>query len=348
MFVLVINSLNCKHNVTGPSPSPPITGNYQLCYDGYGKIKTNNISGSNPQVVSIDSISGQQDQTPQWSPDGRYIVYQSLIPGIGNPFVFVYDLQKGTHTNLTSDGGIASSFPHWTPNGKIYFSYQRPALSPAAMYIMNPDGTNKIKISDDSAAVIYFYSDSYTFLSVRGSAIYKTNLDGSLNELVLQLPPPGATQFINVGDFNPFTGELLVNTNTVQGLSSAIATFNAETKQMNLIFADSGFLLAGERYSKDYSKIVFCELNAMTKSDEFLCILENGTNRRLVELKGGAGSEWFDFNPMEFSPDNKLVAYAKNVTHGVTWTSYLYVVEISTGTTQYIDKGFYVSWNPAR
>jgi hypothetical protein len=107
---------------------------------------------------------------------------------------------------------------------------------------------------------------SYTFLYVDGTKVYKTNIDSTSNEFILELQP-SSNQFFTIRDFNQLTGELLVNTNTIPGSSSAIATYSAETKQLNVMLkADTGYALMGQRYSKDYSKIVFIESNTICSS----------------------------------------------------------------------------------
>lgn len=59
---------------------------------------------------------------PDWSPDGRYLVYSSDKSGVQN--LYVHDMQTGTDQRLTSrdDAAVAAS---WSPNGsKIAFQNQ--------------------------------------------------------------------------------------------------------------------------------------------------------------------------------------------------------------------------------
>jgi eukaryotic-like serine/threonine-protein kinase len=51
---------------------------------------------------------------PRLSPDGRWVAVS--VDSDSGSDVWVYDLQRGTRTRLTSDG--ASGFPVWTPDGK--------------------------------------------------------------------------------------------------------------------------------------------------------------------------------------------------------------------------------------
>ena len=57
----------------------------------------------------------------------------------------------------------------------------------------------------------------------------------------------------------------------------------------------------------------------------------------------------FSWNQMQFSPDDKYIAFSKNYWQSgewIWWKEYLYVVDITTGVTTLVDKGFNPSWNP--
>jgi Tol biopolymer transport system component len=206
-----------------------------LCYEkfvnNHWEIFTNNISGINPQNISNYY---DDDEYPQWSPDGRYIVYSRSQP-IGGLLIIVYDTKTQTSKDI-SDGGEADLQPQWTPDSKVFFGYPHTWSKYQGTYLMNPDGSDRKKILD-TTGTIYFYNDSYTFLYIVDTKVYKTNIDNSLNELVLELPSHSSNDFVTIRDFNPLTGDLLVNTNTISGSSNAIATFNVENKLVKLLIA---------------------------------------------------------------------------------------------------------------
>ena len=326
----------CKDEGTAPGVTdenfPADGGENTLCYEksynGSWEVFTNNIAGTNPQNISNNAAD---DEYPQFSPDGRYISF--LRNGAQE---FVYDYMAGASTNL---GG--ANWPlTWTPSGKLCFA------APAAVYVMNPDGTEKKKILD-SAATTYFYQDSYSFLYINtltGSKVYKTNIDHTLNKFVLDLEP-SPSQFLTVRDFNGITGELLVNTNTVPGSASAIATFSVQTKQLNAVLkAEEGYTLYFQRYSRDFSAIAFIE---HSNQDEYLSIVKAGAKKRLVRIPASAPAVTFSYNGMAFSPDGRYIAFSE-VVYGsgvwVSWTEYLYVVDVSSGALYFVDKGFHPSW----
>jgi hypothetical protein len=215
---------------------------------------------------------------------------------------------------------------------------------------MNPDGSGKKKILNFSAS-IYFYQDSYTFLYINGTEVHKTNIDSTFDVLMLVLPPPAQEQYVTIRDFNPITGEFLVNTNIIPGLSNVIAAYSVETKQFKVFVTNhDGYNVGAPRYSKDYSKITFFEVDTTTYTKEYLSVFENGKSRRIVQLIGStSGGDFFDASPLGFSSDSKYIAFVKNVSPGgswVSWKSYVYTVEVATGITCNVDLGFSVNWSP--
>jgi Tol biopolymer transport system component len=340
IFIFLVSITGCKDKITSPS----IDGNYLLCYtksyNGYGEIFINNIMGTDPQDIS--NYPNNNDY-PQWLPDGRFIVYSRSI-SIGGPLVIVYNIKNKTETNLTSDGGGASLTPQWTPNGKVYFAYQRPIGSTTTAYLINPDGSDKKRIWTLPS---YFYQDSFTFLIVDGTNnVYKTNIDSTINEFVYYLG--NLNQYTAIQGFNPFTEELLLSLK-IDDSTNAIATYNLNSKKVNILLAnEKGYAFGQLKYSRDYTKIAFIEIETASGkyNEEYLSILENGEKRRLVKL---TGDEWFDYNPIQFSYDGRYIAYSKNIYQSgqwISWNSYLYVVDASSGTLQYIDEGVCASWNP--
>jgi len=276
------------------------------------------------------------DDYSQWSPDGRYIVYSRSV-SISGPLVIVYDKKNKTETNLTSDGGGASLTPQWAPNGKVYFAYQRPIGSTTATYLMNPDGSDKRKIWTLPS---YFYQDSYTFLYIDGTnKVYKTNIDSTINEFVLDLGT--LNQYVAIQGFNPNTEELLISP------KDTVGTYSIRTKSLAILLtAEGGYTFFQLKYSKDYSKIALIE---HSDKDEYLSILQNGVKKRLLQIPASSPPVRFSYIPMQFSADGRYVAFSKQVYNSGQWISWrddLYAVDINTDILYYIDEGRAPSWNP--
>ncbi len=354
-LVLIALQGGCAHEVVGPNPNPevdsivnpPLSGNFVLCYTmsvaGHWNVL---ISGSRSLNLSVSTgaLPSQDDEYPQWSPNGNFILFQRSLSVFG-PTAEVFDVKHDTCFNATSDGGVVALPPGWTPSSELYCAYQAPVGTPTATYLMNPDGTQKKRILS-GAANIFFYSDGHSFVYRNGSNWYRTDVDSTVNEFILN-EQPGGNQHITVQDFNGTNGDFLVNTNMVQGYSSVIGTFNAGTGvQKEIIFADPGFTLAFERYSPDHSKIVFVEIGA---SDQYLSIWWNGAKRRLVHLPHSDPPVAFSYWPMQFSSDGQYVAFSEQFfTSGqeVSWVERLYVVDIVSRGIQSFGDGFAPSWPP--
>jgi Tol biopolymer transport system component len=111
--------------------------------DGNADIYLVNPDGSN--LVDINNDVGQ-DGHPTWSPDGSRIAFDR-----NSSNVWVMNADGSGQTQLTHSFGFTASIePAWSPNGdKIAFSSseQRPQDQVRELYVMNPDGTNAVRLA---------------------------------------------------------------------------------------------------------------------------------------------------------------------------------------------------------
>jgi TolB protein len=106
-------------------------------------------------------LPSEMNSSPDWSPDGRRLVYTSIADG--NAELFVLDLTSGRNTRLTRSSGIDTS-PAWSPNGReIAFTSDRGGTP--QIYLMDADGLNVRRISVDGN-----YNDSAAW-SPRGDRL---------------------------------------------------------------------------------------------------------------------------------------------------------------------------------
>jgi len=71
----------------------------------------------------LTSLGRPVTGTPRWSPDGRWIAFDSVA--LSNPNIHVIGAERGTPRRLTS-GPFGNFMPSWSPDGKrIYFKSDR-------------------------------------------------------------------------------------------------------------------------------------------------------------------------------------------------------------------------------
>ncbi len=312
-----------------------------------------------PQGMSPMNITRWEydDYDPAWSPNGRYIAYWRFqhrqSSGIAN--LCLYDTYNDTCVVLLPSDTASSGSPIlWTPDSKNIV-YQFHAYRPNGIetHMVKVDGTGDRLLAHRPE---WFYSDSYTFIySDDSGRVYKTNLDNSINELASGL-------WSDVGGvipqwFDPRTEEVFFTRNSDS--QRTIEGYDLVTGKLRVVMAgDTGYSVAGVSLSGDLSSSVFNETNngkTFESHREFLSVLEKGIKRRLVSISGDEAPGYytiFSYYAPKFSPDGKFILYGKMFLKLGPWIQKrvdLYVVQISTGATTFIDSVCgHFDWNPLK
>ena len=73
--------------------------------------------------MQLTAFGGPATGTPRWSPDGRWLAFDSIAAA--NPDIYVIEAEGGPPRRLTS-GPFGNLMPSWSPDGKrIYFKSDR-------------------------------------------------------------------------------------------------------------------------------------------------------------------------------------------------------------------------------
>ncbi len=114
-------------------------------------VRIMNIDGTDVQVLAdfipyTEAWSVLGEQPPQWSPDGKKLLFSTAIDTNGKADVVVINADGTNWTNLTNTPDSFELEPVWSPDGKkIAFSTNRDGNW--EIYVMNADGSNPINIS---------------------------------------------------------------------------------------------------------------------------------------------------------------------------------------------------------
>jgi Tol biopolymer transport system component len=163
------------------------------------EIYVMNTDGSEPLRLTDNNV---EDRSPEWSPDGSMIVFVSWIPDRGGE-IFVMD-DDGNNVKQLTDNRALDADPAWSPDGKkIAFVSHRDRVSrndhdyflasltygPSPpideIYVMNPDGSNQVRLTDnlatEKAPTWSPDGKKIVFISDRDGVdrIYTMNPDGS-------------------------------------------------------------------------------------------------------------------------------------------------------------------------
>ena len=89
---------------------------------GFYEVWASGSNGEDPrQLTRLERQSG----TPRWSPDGKWVAFDSYNRGVSNSLIFVVDAE-GRNVHAVTDTSFMSFVPSWSRDGKsIYFDSQR-------------------------------------------------------------------------------------------------------------------------------------------------------------------------------------------------------------------------------
>ena len=119
-----------------------------ICVSGYHQIALLRKQEDEYEVDLFDTIAGEQ-YSSSWSPDGRYLVFNSVrrVPGFQ---LYIYDTQTRETQKITSTEPNSISQPAWSHDGQ-FLAFSANINSNNDIYILNLNSNNQVRITDHSA-----------------------------------------------------------------------------------------------------------------------------------------------------------------------------------------------------
>lgn len=233
-----------------------------------GKLAFVSTEASTPEVPTTHIVTANQDGTgrtdltpnstafelqPDWSPDGRKILFASTRNGDSE--IYVMNADGSAQTRLT-DNPARDDDASWSPNGKhIVFASDRDGT--AQIYLMKADGSKVRRLTHDTA---FDYQpafspdrDKIVFVSTRGGApaLWVMSVDGG-NARQLTANELGAS----APDWSPDGKRIAFFDNCCVPKNSDILVINANGKHAAPLTQSFGNNL-DPSWSPDGQKIAF-------------------------------------------------------------------------------------------
>ncbi|MBN2753657.1 MAG: PD40 domain-containing protein [Candidatus Goldbacteria bacterium] len=133
--------------------SPSLSKDNKLIYIKIENENTSNIYSREKDFINetrLTNYTNKKAASPSFSPDGKKIVFTLFEGETSN--IAVHDIASGKTENITLDG--KSHSPVYSYDGKdiVFVNFINNKYIPE-IWIMRPDGTNRMKISDESGGV---------------------------------------------------------------------------------------------------------------------------------------------------------------------------------------------------
>jgi dipeptidyl aminopeptidase/acylaminoacyl peptidase len=238
------------------------------------------------------TVSDQRQAAPAWSPDGKWIAYQSDYDGDEQWDIFLVSPKTGKVANLTQTREIAEVNPTWSPDGR-YLAYQvKPKISAAYeidIYDMvmrevkhvtantPQDKRNSNPIwSKDGKYIVYTQEQA----KGTDSNIFIADVSTGKNRLLT--PHEGELRF-SVNDISPDGKSVLLTSNASNGYEN-VGLLETATKKIHGLTNDKWEIRGGE-FSPDGKYITFTA-NIDGNEDIYLQDIATGKSSALPIPKG--------------------------------------------------------------
>lgn len=328
-----------------PLQSESIISKENLCYV---KSINNNweIVINNGHYVKNISNNILEDNDPACSPNGRYVAYTHLNSTYGSE-IFLFDSQKDTSYSITQKLDYSARSPSWLNDSTVVYQYHKIGEN-VKTFITDINGSFNRQILDFSARMFFCKNENDFYYSPTGTDeykfIYKTNLNGTYNNIILDLQTVGK-EYTGVYDYDPHREKLLLLIAQNPRATNTIAEYDIITKKIDtLSTTDTGYVYLYPKYSHNFSKIITLSRNYDSNISRII-LLDKSNLSELLTLN--SDREWLQINKYVFSPDNNKLVFSKYyLVEGefYSWYSEIYVYNLLTKISTYIDQGINPIW----
>lgn len=270
------------------------------------------------------SQSDDRELDASWSPDGKWIVYQSDRGGAETYDLFLIPAAGGEAVNLTNTPELSETGPVWSRDGKQMLITLKPKSSPVFDAGVFDLGTRQSRnltheaAQDQAWTPRVFSPDGKFAYAIRrnagftDSSIYRLELaSGAKEELT---PHQGQNRF-DVTDVSPDGKTLLITADKPGGYAN-VALLDVATKKITWV-TDTKWEAGSGNFSPDGRRFTY-ELNADGRLDAYLA---DTASRAGQKLNLPSGLNTYTGNPTTFSPDGTrlLVSHQASSQPGDLW-----------------------------
>lgn len=282
-----------------------------------------NISGANNiWVVPSEggwptqlTISTQRQAAPAWSPDGKYIIYQSDYDGNEQYDLFLVEPDNGTVTNVTNTPNVSEEAPAWSPDGKLMAYAAKPKDgSSYEIMLMEMLTRSSQPLTKDTPKHLSNYAPMWSH-DGKLVAYEQDNANGRDSNLFIAEVATGKSMLVtphegdklySMSDWSPDGKQLLITSNAGNGYMN-VGLLDIATKKIDWLTEDKWEVWSGS-FSPD-GKTITWTVNVDGNTD---LMLYDVATKKAEPLAVKAGVNSFGGAESTFTRDGKKLLFFHN------------------------------------